>query len=107
VLGTVISRQGTRVILDTGRKVVGSELGLPRVDQIPCTTAAIAEEHLLIDVEPDSAIRVGDRLEVVPGYGPTTVNLHDVFYVLENDLVTDIWPVMARGAGRLDQVTSS
>ena len=100
VLGTVISRHGRRAILDTGRKTVGSELGLPILKDIPATTAGIAEEHLLVDVAEDQALKIGDKVEVVSGYGPTTVNLHDVYYVVEHDVVTDIWPVRARGAGQ-------
>ncbi len=99
VLGTVISRQGHRIIFDTGRKVIGSELGLPRLKDVPSTTAGIAEEHLLVDVDPGYPLKVGDRVEVISGYGPTTVNLHDVYYVVENDVVTDVWPIRARGAG--------
>ncbi len=99
VLGTVISRQGNRVVLDSGRKAIGSELGLPRLKDVPATTAGIAEEHLLVDVESGSPVKVGNRLEVVSGYGPTTVNLHDVYYVVEHDVVTDVWPIRARGAG--------
>ncbi len=99
VLGTVISRHGGRVILDSGRKAIGSELGLPRLKDVPSATAGIAEEHLLVDVDPATSLKVGDRVEVVSGYGPTTVNLHDVYYVVENDIVTDVWPVQARAAG--------
>jgi D-serine deaminase-like pyridoxal phosphate-dependent protein len=99
VLATVISRQGNRVVLDSGRKTVGSELGLPRLKDVPATTASIAEEHLLVDVDPGNPLRVGDRVEVISGYGPTTVNLHDVYYVVEKDVVTDVWPVRTRGAG--------
>lgn len=99
VLGTVISRHRNRVILDSGRKVIGSELGLPRLKDVPSTTAGIAEEHLLVDVDADSSLKVGDRVEIVSGYGPTTVNLHDVYYVVERDVVADVWPVRARAAG--------
>ena len=99
VLGTVISRQGHRVVFDTGRKVIGSELGLPRLKDVPSTTAGIAEEHLLVDVDPGYPLMVGDRVEVISGYGPTTVNLHDVYYVVQNDVVTEVWPIRARGAG--------
>ena len=99
VLGTVISRQGHRVVFDTGRKVIGSELGLPRLKDVPSTTAGIAEEHLLVDVDPGYPLMVGDRVEVISGYGPTTVNLHDVYYVVEKDVVTEVWPIRARGAG--------
>ena len=41
----------------------------------------------------------GTTAEVMAGYGPTTVNLHDVFHVVERDVVTDIWPVSPRGPG--------
>src|SRR6266699_3615769 len=99
VLATVISRQGNRAVLDSGRKTIGSELGLPRVKDLPATTAAIAEEHLLIDVDQGYSLKVGDRVEVISGYGPTTVNLHDVYYIVENDVVTRIWPIQTRGAG--------
>jgi len=99
ILGTVISRHGNRVILDSGRKVIGSELGLPRLKDVPSTTAGIAEEHLLVDVDAASSLRMGEKVEVVSGYGPTTVNLHDVYYVVEHDIVTDVWPVRARAAG--------
>lgn len=99
VLGTIISRHGSRIILDTGRKTVGSELGLPRLKDVPATTVGIAEEHLLVDIDQDNTLKVGDTVEVVTGYGPTTVNLHDVYYIVENDVVTDVWPVNVRGAG--------
>jgi D-serine deaminase-like pyridoxal phosphate-dependent protein len=99
VLGTVISRQGTRVVLDTGRKNVGSELGLPRLKDVPSTTHSIAEEHLLVDVDPTSDVKVGSKVEVVPGYGPTTVNLHEVYFVVEGGIVADVWPIQARGSG--------
>ena len=41
-----------------------------------------------------------DTAEMPGGYGPTTVNLHDVFHVVEKSMVTDIWPVSPRGPGR-------
>ena len=50
-------------------------------------------------VEPASPLKVGDKLEVISGYGPTKVNLHDVYYVVENNVVTDIWPIQTRGPG--------
>ncbi len=32
----------------------------------------------------------------MPGYGPTTVNLYDCYFVVEERLVTDVWPMLAR-----------
>ena len=34
------------------------------------------------------------------GYAGGTINLHDGYYVLDGDQVVDVWPVVARGAGR-------
>src|SRR5260370_40748558 len=52
VLGTVISRQGHRVVFVTGRKAIGRELGLPRLKDVSSTTAGIAVEQLLVVVDP-------------------------------------------------------
>jgi D-serine deaminase-like pyridoxal phosphate-dependent protein len=98
VLCTVVSRQGTTVVLDGGRKTVGAELGLPQPVGVAGTTRALNEEHLLLDVPADSPLRVGDTVEVIPGYAPTTVNLHEVYHVVEDGVIQDIWPIRARGA---------
>ncbi|HEX4213648.1 MAG TPA: alanine racemase [Candidatus Dormibacteraeota bacterium] len=99
VLGTVVSRHGTSVVLDSGRKTVGGEPGVPRVDLEGWRTRGLSEEHLLLDAPASSPVKVGDRLRVVPGYAPTTVNLHDVYYVVEEGVVADVWPILARGPG--------
>lgn len=98
VLCTVISRQGQTAVLDGGRKTIGSEVALPKVVGLEASTRAVNEEHLLLDIPSDSPLRVGDTVEVIPGYAPTTVNLHEVYHVVEDDVVHDIWPVLARGA---------
>ncbi len=102
VLTTVISRQGTTLVLDSGKKTVGADFTLPRiVGFLPEQVVArkFAEEHLLCEVAADCRLAVGDRLEIVPGYCPTTVNLHEVYHVVEAGVVVDLWPVLARGAG--------
>ena len=98
VLCTVISRQGQTAVLDGGRKTIGSEVTLPTVVGLEASTRAVNEEHLLLDLPSDSPLRVGDTVEVIPGYAPTTVNLHEVYHVVEDDVVHHIWPVLARGA---------
>ena len=59
-----------------------------------------AEEHCLVDFPGAPPLDLGDVAEVMAGYGPTTVNLHDVFHVVEGDVVTDVWPLAPRGPGR-------
>lgn len=100
VLGTVISRQGNTVVLDCGRKSVGIDFVTPPMVRYPdAEIRYYAEEHCLADFPGRPPIDLGDTAEVMAGYGPTTVNLHDVFHVIENNVVTDIWPVNPRGAG--------
>jgi D-serine deaminase-like pyridoxal phosphate-dependent protein len=103
VLASVVSRQGDTLVLDAGRKSVSAEFTLPRIvgyseEQIRARRPA--EEHLLCDVTPACPLRVGDVVEVLPGYAPLTVNLHEVYHVVQNGLVVDVWPVLARGSGR-------
>ena len=42
-----------------------------------------AEEHALFDVDERCKLPLGDTVELVPGYAPTTVNLYDVYHVVE------------------------
>jgi D-serine deaminase-like pyridoxal phosphate-dependent protein len=101
VASTVISRQGSTVVLDCGRKTVGIDFVTPPLVSHPEGRARYyAEEHCLVDFPGPPALDLGDVAEVMAGYGPTTVNLHDVFHVVEDGVVTDIWPVTPRGPGR-------
>jgi D-serine deaminase-like pyridoxal phosphate-dependent protein len=102
VLTTVVSRQGSTVVIDGGKKTVGVDFTLPRIAGLSPEQAVprrASEEHLLYDVTSECPLAVGDRVEVVPGYCPTTINLHEVYHVVEDGVVVDLWPVLARGAG--------
>jgi D-serine deaminase-like pyridoxal phosphate-dependent protein len=101
VAGTVISRQGNTVVLDCGRKSVGIDFVTPPLVSHPEGQVRFyAEEHCLADFPGPPPLDLGDVAEVMGGYGPTTVNLHDAFHVIEDGVVTDIWPVTPRGPGR-------
>jgi D-serine deaminase-like pyridoxal phosphate-dependent protein len=101
VASTVISRQGNTVVLDCGRKTVGIDFVTPPLVSHPeGRVRYYAEEHCLVDFVGPPSLDLGDAAEVMGGYGPTTVNLHDVFHVVEDGVVTDIWPVTPRGPGR-------
>lgn len=96
VLGTVISRHGTEAVLDTGRKAVSPDAAMPKVALDGVETRFIAEEHLGISVPPDLPLRIGDKVKVIGGYAPTTVNLHGRFLVVKDDTVIDVWQIRAR-----------
>jgi D-serine deaminase-like pyridoxal phosphate-dependent protein len=90
VLATVMSRHGSRVIIDAGMKAVGNELVNPEVVGHDATVVFVAEEHIGLDVGPRCPLAPGDTVELLPGYGPTTVNRYGVYHVVEDGIVTEV-----------------
>lgn len=100
VLGTVVIRHGKTVVLDSGRKSVGIDFVFPTMVDYPYYQARyFAEEHALFDVDERCRLQLGDTVELIPGFTPTTVNLYDAYHVVEKDVVVDIWPIVPRGPG--------
>ena len=99
VLGTVLSRPSpTSVSADCGHKSCSQDHGMPDVRDVPgATVMFLADEHAMITVPPDSEMKPGDRVQLVPSHIDPTINLHDVFYALDGDTVVGIWPIEARG----------
>jgi D-serine deaminase-like pyridoxal phosphate-dependent protein len=105
VLGTVVARPSPmRAIIDTGMKALSGEVlspatrGFGRILGHPeLVVAQLYEEHAIVHSEAPIALRVGARLRVIPNHACTCVNLHDRMLVVENDTVTDVWGVDARG----------
>lgn len=100
VLGTVMIQHGDTIVLDAGRKSVGIDFILPTMAEYPFYRARyFAEEHALFDVDDRCKLKLGDTVELIPGYAPTTVNLYDAYHVVEEGVVVDIWPIVPRGPG--------
>lgn len=99
VLGTVVSRPSpTLAVLDSGHKACTEDHGNPSVRGIEgASVMFLSDEHASLMIPADSPLRVGDRVQLVPSHIDPTINLHDVFYVIEGDAVVDVWPVTARG----------
>ena len=98
VLATVVSRPRDRVILDAGNKSMGAP-SLSSIIDYDLPVLRFDEEHGVFEATPETKLRVGDVVELVPGYAPGTVNWYDAYHVVEDDRVTDIWPVIPRGPG--------
>ncbi len=100
VASTVVGRHGRTIVLDAGRKSVGIDYASPRIAGIDMDGRFFAEEHGTFDFPDDPPLDRGDRVELIPGYAPTTVNLYDVYHVVAGDEVVDVWPIIPRGPGR-------
>lgn len=98
VSSTVISSAPGRIVLDAGRKSVAIDLGLPELKGTGRCARSLSEEHAIFDLDQSEvSAQVGDVLELVPGYAPSTVNIYDVYHVLKDGIVVDVWPVVPRG----------
>jgi D-serine deaminase-like pyridoxal phosphate-dependent protein len=98
VQASVISRQSGKVIVDAGNKSVADPANVTIVGH-PHEFFRFDEEHGIFAAPDGSSLRVGDSVALVPGYSPTTVNWYDAYYVLRDNVVVDIWPVIPRGPG--------
>jgi D-serine deaminase-like pyridoxal phosphate-dependent protein len=95
VLATVISRQRGRIVVDAGNKSVAApELTVIAGHDAP--NLGFDEEHGRF-AAPD--LKLGEVVQLLPGYAPSTVNMYDAYHVIENDTVVDIWPIVPRGPG--------
>jgi D-serine deaminase-like pyridoxal phosphate-dependent protein len=103
VLTTVISRPTRdRAIIDAGMKTVTKESGLPEIKGIDgAELIHLSEEHGKLDLSNcDADLKPGDKLELIPSHGCTTINLHDRFYGIRDGRLESIWDIAGRGKVR-------
>jgi D-serine deaminase-like pyridoxal phosphate-dependent protein len=98
VQATVISRSGGRIVVDAGSKSVGDGM-LATIVGVDAAPIRVDEEHGIFSQGSGAPRVVGDRVRLIPGYAPSTVNLYDAYHVVADDLVVDVWPVFPRGPG--------
>jgi D-serine deaminase-like pyridoxal phosphate-dependent protein len=99
VQASVISRQSSKVIVDAGNKSVADPADVTIVGHDGLKVVRFDEEHGVFSAPEGSALAVGDSVALVPGYSPSTVNCYDAYYLVRDEIVTDIWPVVPRGPG--------
>lgn len=101
LLTTITSRPAAdRAIIDAGRKSHNAEVHRPFVlgYERDIEIDQLSAEHGRLRLAPAAQqLRVGDRLQIVPGYGDFTSVLHDEFYAVQSGRVTGVWPLDARG----------
>jgi len=102
ILSSVCSRAPALpgwTIIDAGMKVMTNEFGLPELIGVPGARLAMLSEehgHLVAEGgEPD--LKPGDKVELTPSHICTTVNLHELMYVVRGDEIAGVWEIKARG----------
>jgi D-serine deaminase-like pyridoxal phosphate-dependent protein len=100
ILTTIVSRPTPdRAIIDAGRKTMNMEIAMPMViGREDVTVDRLSAEHGALKLGPTAQdLKIGDRVELIPGYGDLTTVLHNQFFVLQDGKLVDIWPLAARG----------
>jgi D-serine deaminase-like pyridoxal phosphate-dependent protein len=99
VVARVISVTGSdRAIIDAGLKALTTEFGTPRLlKPAGWSLVKLSEEHGELRRDGGSPLHPGDRVEIVPTHGCTTINLHDAYHVTRRDVLEAVWPIAGRG----------
>jgi D-serine deaminase-like pyridoxal phosphate-dependent protein len=97
VVATVVSRRPGWYVLDAGSKAISRDFGTPVVKGRPQDVIVkLSEEHTKVE-STDSAVRVGDRMEVIPTHCCATMNLHRQCVGVRRGRVEVVWPIEASG----------
>ncbi len=94
ILVTVISVHGDYAVCDAGMKSLTNEFGAPRSKDGSFKAARLSEEHAHLTGEGIARLHPGDKVELIPSHGDTTLNLHDVYNVTRNGEVIEQWPIL-------------
>ncbi|MEO6398652.1 MAG: alanine racemase [Tepidiformaceae bacterium] len=95
LLTTVISVQERYAVCDAGVKSLSNDFGPPMSVDGTVKVARLSEEHGTLTGEGIARLQRGDRLEIVPSHGDTTLNLHDVYHVHRSGVPFEDWPILA------------
>jgi D-serine deaminase-like pyridoxal phosphate-dependent protein len=102
ILTTVISRpEKGRAVTDAGMKSFSTDNGLPVCMEAGVTVSRLNEEHGHLKIEtPERDFSVGDKIEIIPSHGCTTIPLYDRYVVVRNDCIESVMEIHARGASQ-------
>ena len=112
VVATVVSRpRRDLAVIDGGSKTFATDVqpgGAPLnlvgfgevVGHPEAVLERLTEEHGMISLRGESDLQVGDVVRIIPNHVCSTVNLHDVVYLADEDGTVEEVPVAARGMVR-------
>ncbi len=99
LLATVVSRPAPdRAILDIGQKSVSGHKTPPVLKDYPNSLiVGLSAEHATVAVAQGDELRIGQKVEVFPGYSDFTFVLHDRVLAHRHRRVEAAWPLLGRG----------
>ena len=108
MLATVIARPAPdRMLIDAGAKCLGLDQGGHGADTVNgyghikghpgLEIYGLSEEVGKVRVQPDTRLKVGDRVEIIPNHSCSAANLSSYYFGCRGDRVEDIIAVDIRG----------
>jgi len=100
VLATLVSRpEKTRAILDAGRKSQFPDFVMPEVKHHPdAECVRVSAEHCELKLNGAAQdLKIGDKVELIPGYADFTTVMHDRFHGFRGERLEVVWPIAGRG----------
>lgn len=95
LLTTVLSVRDDYAVCDAGMKSLTNEFGAPRTKDGSLKVRGLSEEHAFLVGDGLAALSPGDKVELVPSHGDTTLNLHSAYHIVRNGEEIDEWPIVA------------
>lgn len=95
VLATVVSVSPGWAVADLGLKSLGMDHGNPTIPD--GAVWFCSDEHTTFAPDDGQAVKVGDRVRVLPAHIDPTVAMHEAMYLVDGDQVLDRWAVDLRG----------
>jgi D-serine deaminase-like pyridoxal phosphate-dependent protein len=93
VWSTVISVSPAYAVADCGLKSLGMDHGNPSLEH--GSVWFCSDEHTTFG--PETPLRVGDRVKVIPAHIDPTIAYHERMHVVSGERVVETWPVDLRG----------
>lgn len=102
VLTSIISiPNNDRLIVDAGLKSISKEFGMPFPKDYSeeIELYKLSEEHGSFKVNKDAknSFALGQKIELIPTHGCTTINLYDIYYGIRSGIVECVLPIEGRG----------
>jgi D-serine deaminase-like pyridoxal phosphate-dependent protein len=96
LLATVISKTDDYFITDAGLKSCTVEFGDPLPIDYPDVKPRLSEEHISLDVK-DHGMKLNDMVRFKPSHCCTTMNIHDILYIIQDGEVLEVAKIDGRG----------